>query len=125
MSFSAVDFCHNISHLENAISLVQNWMSSHFLSLNLSKTEFLIIGLHQQLAKLNHPTTSLPNLVTLYLMMSACNLGAIFYSILSFSKHISAISKSCFNHIQDLRHVRNLMDQTTVYLCYCCYSFQT
>jgi hypothetical protein len=65
MYFAATKFCQNISHLENTISLVQNWMSSNFLSLNPPKTKFLIIGLRQQLAKLNHPTISLPNSVTL------------------------------------------------------------
>jgi hypothetical protein len=78
MSFSAIDFCHNISYLENTISLVPNWMSSNFLSLNSSKTEFLIIGLSQQLAKLNHPTIFLPNSVTLSPVDSARNLGVIF-----------------------------------------------
>jgi len=36
-------------------------MSSNFLSLNPSKTEFLIFGLPQQLSKLNNPTIHLPN----------------------------------------------------------------
>jgi hypothetical protein len=40
MSFSATEFCQNISHLKNTISLAQKWMSS-----NPSKIEFLIIGL--------------------------------------------------------------------------------
>jgi hypothetical protein len=44
---------------------------------------------------------------------SARNLGALFDSTLSYSEHISAISKSCFNHIQDLRRVRNSIDQIT------------
>jgi ribonuclease P/MRP protein subunit RPP40 len=74
MSFLATDFCQNISHLENNISLV-HWMSSNFLSLNPSKTEFLIIGLRQQLAKLNHPIISLPNSVTLCPVKSARNSG--------------------------------------------------
>jgi hypothetical protein len=108
MSFSATEFCQNVSYLENTISLVQNWMSSNFLSLNPSKTEFLIIGLRQQLAKLSHPTISLPNSVTLCPVKSARNFGVIFYSSLSFSEHISAISKSCFSHIQDLTWIRLL-----------------
>jgi hypothetical protein len=83
---------------------------ANFLSLNPSKTEFLIIGLRQQLAKLNHPTISLPNSVTLCPVKSARNLGVIFDSTLSYSELISAISKSCFNHIRDLR---NSIDQTT------------
>jgi hypothetical protein len=44
---------------------------------------------------------------------SARNLGVIFYSTLSYSEHISAISKSCFNHIRDLRRLRSSIDQTT------------
>jgi hypothetical protein len=71
MSFSATEFCQNISHPENTISMAQKWMSSNFLSLNPSKTEFLIIGLWQQLAKLNHPTICLPNSVTLCPVKSA------------------------------------------------------
>jgi hypothetical protein len=78
MSFSATEFCKNISHLENTISLAQKWMSS-----NPSKTEFLIIGLRQQLAKLNHPTISLSNSVTLCPLKSARNLGVVLDSTLS------------------------------------------
>jgi len=40
-------------------------MSSNFLCLNLSKTEFLIFVLPQQLSKLNNPTIHLPNNVIL------------------------------------------------------------
>ena len=72
LSFSAVDFSYNITHLENTISNVYNWMSSNFLSLNPSKTEFLIIGL-PQLSKLRSPTIHLPNDVTLTLVDSARN----------------------------------------------------
>ena len=64
LSFSAADFSY-ITHLENTISNVYNWMSSNFLSLKPSKTEFLIIGLPQQLSKLRSPTIHLPNDVTL------------------------------------------------------------
>jgi hypothetical protein len=55
ISFSAADFAHNITHLEQTISNVSDWMSSNFLSLNPSKTEFIIIGLPQQLKKLVSP----------------------------------------------------------------------
>jgi hypothetical protein len=82
MSFSATEFCQNISHLENTISLVQKWMLSNFLSLNPSKTEFPIIGLRQQLAKLNHPTISLPNSVTLCPVKSARNWASFFFHVI-------------------------------------------
>jgi len=86
-------------------------MSSNFLCLNPSKTEFLIFGLPQQLSKLNNPTIHLPNNVILSTVDSAQNLGVIFDKNLSFVQHISAISKSCFLNIRDLRRIRNTIDQ--------------
>ena len=83
---------------------------TNFFSLNPSKTEFLIIGLPQQLSKLRSPTIHLPNDVTLTPVDSARNLGVIFDNNLSFSQHISAISKSCFHDIRDLRRIRNTID---------------
>jgi Reverse transcriptase (RNA-dependent DNA polymerase) len=65
ISFSAIDFSHNITHLEQTVSNVYKWMSSNFLSLNPSKTEFLVIGLPKQLEKINRPTIHLPNDVIL------------------------------------------------------------
>ena len=44
---------------------------------------------------------------------SARNLGVIFDSNLSFSEHMSAVSKSCFQHIRDLRRIRSSVDYTT------------
>ena len=88
-------------------------MSYNFLSLNPSKTEFLIIGLPQQLSKLRSPTIHLPNDVTLTPVDSARNLGVLFDNNLSFSQHISAISKSCFHDIRDLRRIRNTIDLTS------------
>ena len=46
---------------------------------------------------------------------SARNLGVIFDNNLTFSQHISAISKSCFHDIRDLRRVRNTIDLTTAW----------
>jgi len=63
--FSALDFSHNITHLENTTTNVSNWMSSNCLSLYPFKTEFLIFDLSQQLSKLNNLTIRLPNNVLL------------------------------------------------------------
>ena len=48
-------------------------MSSNFLSLNPSETEFLLVGLAQQLSKLSNPIIHLPNNVTLSPVHSARN----------------------------------------------------
>jgi hypothetical protein len=78
-------------------------------------TEFLLVGLPQQLSKLSNPLIHLPNNVILCPVHSASvpNLGVVFDSNLTFSHHISAVSKSCFYHIRDLRHIRNTNVHTT------------
>jgi hypothetical protein len=113
MSFPATDFSSNTAHLEDTIVSVCDWMSANLLSLNHAKTEFLLIGQPRQLAKLDHPTISLPDNVTLSPAISARNLGVIFVSKISFTEHISAISKSCLYHICDLKRLRSTIDQPT------------
>ena len=88
-------------------------MASNFLSLNSSKTEFLLIGLPTQLAKIDNPSLSMPSNTSIKPVASARNLGVIFDSNLSFSDHISYISKTCFALIRDLRRIRNTLDHTT------------
>ena len=66
----------------------------------------------KHLSKLDHSTLSLPDNVTLSPAKSARNLGVIFDSNLSFTEHISAISKSCLYHIRDLK-LRSTIDQST------------
>jgi len=87
-------------------------MPSYLLSLNPSDTEFLIFGLPQQLSELNNN-----DIVTfMYLTISySCLLFllTIFNKNLSFAQHISAVSKSYFYNIRNLRRFRNTIDQTT------------
>ena len=56
LSFSAAGFSHNITFLETAVSNVSNWIDVYKFSP--SRTEFLVIGLPQQLSKLNSYNSS-------------------------------------------------------------------
>jgi len=113
ISFRAPEFSANILHLQNTIDLVSQWMSANLLSLNQSKTEFLLIGLPAQLSKISDPSLLMPSNVTITPAQSARNLGIIFDSTLSMSDHISSVSKSCFLCIRDLRRIRNTLDFST------------
>jgi len=53
-------------------------MSANFLSLNQSKTEFLLIGLPKQLSKVSDATLHMPSNVTINPSDCARNLGVIF-----------------------------------------------
>ena len=113
ISFSAPNFSTNILLLQDTISKVSAWMSSNMLSLNHSKTEFLLIGLPKQLSKISNPLIQMSPDVSLSPVSAARNLGVIFDSTLSMSDHISAVSKSCLFHIRDLRRIRNTLDLHT------------
>ena len=69
--------------------MLYNIMTANLLTLNSSKTEFLLIGLKQQLSKIHN---SSPN--------SARNLGFIFDEHLTFSDQISALSKFCYYDVR-------------------------
>ena len=112
-SFSPTNFPADIILFQDTLSNVSDWMSSNMLSLNHSKTQFLIIGLPKQLEKLSDPLLKMSSGLAISPVSSARNLGVIFDSSLSMSEHISAISKSCFFHIRDLRRIRNTLDLQT------------
>ena len=88
-------------------------MSAYLLSLNPTKTEFLSLGVPGQLCKISDVVLHLSSQVDLSRVSIARNLGVLFYSTLSMSDQISAISKPCFSHIRDLRRIWSTLDLTT------------
>ena len=77
LSFSADAFSENILLLQNAIADISSRMASNFLSLNPAKTEFLLIGLPAQLAKIHNPTLTIPSNTTIQPLSSARNLSVM------------------------------------------------
>lgn len=113
ISFSPHKYQSNISLLQSVFSKVSTWMSANQLSLNPSKTEFLLVGLSQQLAKVKSPVLSLDSNTSLQPVPYAKNLGFLIDSHLSFDAQISALSKACSYHIRDLRRIRSTLDYKT------------
>ena len=53
VSFSPADVTGHSAAIERCIQVIRNWMHENKLLLNEAKTEFLLIGTKQQLAKVN------------------------------------------------------------------------
>jgi len=53
-SFNPLNFDSSISHLQNALQHISSWITANLLTFNSSKTEFLLIGLKTQLAKIHN-----------------------------------------------------------------------
>jgi len=80
-------------------------MTASLLTLNSSKTKFLLIGLRKQLVKIHNSSLNTTH--------SARNLGFIFDEHLTFSDQISAISKACNYHIRQLRCIHPYLYSNT------------
>jgi len=75
ISFVTSEFSIKMSHLQATVDLVSQWMSSNLVSLNLFKTEFLIIGIPAQLPKIFNPRLLLRHHYTNFLStQSWCHL---------------------------------------------------
>ena len=85
ISFARKTFTTAITQLQDTISDILSWMTANLLSLNPSKTEFMLIRLSQQTYKISNASLSLPSNHPITSTDSACNLGLIFDSTLTFS----------------------------------------
>ena len=77
LSFYPSNLNSSIIHLQNALQAISSLMSANLLTLNTSKTEFLLIGLKQQLAKINSVHLTQYTLLVI--------LASFFYEHLTFS----------------------------------------
>ena len=95
----------SVTRLQNALQHISSWMTANLLTLNSSKTEFLLIGLQQQLAIIHNCSLSTTD--------SARNLVFVFDSHITFSDQISSLSKSCYYYIHELSCIRPYLDFKT------------
>ena len=109
-SFVPKDFPFVINQLQSSVFTIFSWMTAKLLTLNPSKTEFMLIGLPKQLFKIHYPSLFLRPAQPFRPCSSARNLGFVFDSSFCFSQQIFKLSSSCHYHIRDLRRIRNSLD---------------
>ena len=92
---------------------VSAWMASNRLRLNLDKTQYLWLGSRERLAMLDKAQLAalLPALVE---STSARDLGVIIDTELSFDRHVSKLSQSCFFQLRRLRAIRRSLTPATL-----------
>ena len=109
ISFSPSQSYDSLSLLSSTLDEVYAWLTSNRLSVNPSKTEFLIIGNPQQRNKIQSSSIVFcGNIISP--STSARNLGVTCDSSLSLTKHISSICKSAYYQIRQLRQIRSSLD---------------
>ena len=101
-----------LEELESCIQDVQIWMRTNLLKLNNDKTEFLIIGTPQQLAKVR--TTSIKiGTDPIQCSESAHNLGYFYDSTIKSCTHINKLSSMLYIIIKRISRIRHTIDLDT------------
>ena len=115
LSLSAAHSSSSLNCLSKVLDSVHLWLSSNYLALDPSKTEYLLILTSQQRTKVT--------LDTLYYAVrllrpssSARNLRVTFEFDLSLTKHISSVCQQSFHAVRILRQVRSSLDHNSAVL---------
>ena len=115
ISFASTEAAAHLQDMSATLDVVHSWFTSNRLTLNPTKTEFLIIGTRQQRAKLSPVTLTLSG-TELVPVSAARNLGVVFDSELSYKSQISKVCQTSFLHIRQIRRVRHLLDLNSAIL---------
>ena len=111
ISFSPNDRAEQLAvvrNMEDCIRDIRFWMLNNGLKLNDGKTEFLIIGISQQLGKLDNISIRVGD-SNIHPVPIARNLGSWFDSRLSMATHITKICASSFYYIYNIRRIRKYL----------------
>ena len=106
---NAINQLSAISAMESCVDDILSWMLTDSLKLNDDKSEFLIIGTPQQLAKIDIRSIWAGN-CNVSTATSARNLGSWFDSKLSMSTHITKLSSSSFYYLI-IRRIRKYLSR--------------
>ena len=100
---------HNaIDRMQKCLADVKSWMLKYKLKMNDGKTEFVIIGSRQQLAKIQFDSIKVGDSVV-YAVDSVRDLGAYLDSHMTMEAHIQAKCSAAFKHLYNLRRIRKYL----------------
>ena len=103
-----------LAGVERCIEDILDWMLNDKLKLNDEKTEFMIIGTVQQLAKVSINVLPVCRAAAITPVSSARNLGSWFDSKLTMAFHISKTCNSAFYYLYNLRRIRKYLSKDNI-----------
>src|SRR6218665_2309673 len=109
---SASEAASAIRTMSQATDALIAWMSSNRLLLNPHKTQYIWLGTRQQLDKLDSESLSAEFPIFLF-STSVRDLGVILDQELSFAEHITALTRSCYYHLRQLRVVSRSLSSSS------------
>ena len=106
------------SHVNEDLEYVFFWLKANKLTLNMTKTEFMLLGSHQRLSTFTAtPILSINNSLVRQ-VNAAKSLGVIIDDNLNWSSHIHELSKKVACGIGTIKRIRHLVPQETLHLIF-------
>ena len=99
-----------VTAIQHCVEDIRNWMANDKLLLNDDKTEFLMIGTKQQLAKINIDHILIGDSV-IRPKGVVKNLGTWFDSTLSMNSHVNNICSNAFYYLYNIRRIRKYLSR--------------
>ena len=104
--------------LNSDLNNVASWLSANKLTLNNSKTEYMIIGSKKRLSRLtSNPAINVGNL-EIKRVKTTKSLGLMIDESLNWSAHVELISKKVTSGLAILRKIREIVDFDTLIIIY-------
>ena len=107
---SAPSQSNAVASMERCIKDIRSWMVTDRLKLNDKKTEFILIGTRQQLAKVNISELVVGG-ATINPVTAVKNLGTWFDEHMNMCLHINKTCKASFFHMYNIRRIRKFLSR--------------
>ena len=96
--------------MESCLVDIKKWATLNSLKLNDDKTEFVMIGTRQQLAKIRFSSIRVGN-YDIDASLSVRNLGAWFDNKFAMDAHVTKTCGAAFFHLHNIRRIRKYLSQ--------------
>ena len=97
---------------------VHNWLRANKLTLNMTKTEFMLMGSRQRLSTLTDSSTITINDNQVSQVTTTKTLGVTIDNKLDWSSHIDKLAKKVASGIGAIKRISHLVPQATLHLIY-------
>ena len=118
VTFSAENTASLEFQINKELESFENWLIANKLSLNISKTEFMLVTTRQKRAFIDDKLSIYINSKPISQVKSAKTLGLHIEETLSWSKHLEHIYKKVGPLLALLKRIRNYVDQDTLVSTY-------
>ena len=109
---------NNIKNINTTLNVdlarVEKWLTANKLTLNASKTEFMLIGLRQRLSTFHNPPSLMINGTPITRVTSTKSLGVHIDQTLSWNVYVENLCKEIASGIGALKRVRSFVPHETL-----------